>query len=455
VIGKVLVADRGESALRIVRCCRTLGIEAVVAHSTADREHDYVRLADEAVCIGPAPIDQSYRHVAAIISAAELTGADAIHPGTGPLAASADFAEAVETSRFRFIGAGPALLRLAADPERARAAMREVGVPGVPFHAGVPSTPGEIAALGRHVGFPLILKSGAGAAGHVRVVHSPAVLLLALNQMESERGRGGAREPIRIERYLEDARQIEVQVLGDVSGRCIAAGSRDCSVRHERREMLAEAPAAGIPAGDLDDVTGRCAEACRRLGLRGLATVRLLHDAGRFHFLSLSPRLDPANSVTEEACAADLVAAQIFAAAGEELPMRAADFAPRGHAILCHVFAEHPFRFTPATGRIVGWTMPGGPGIRVDSHCREGTQVNPHYPGLLANLVARGDSRDEAIARMQRALAETTVDGVRTNLDLYRGIMDDDGYRRGAVHIGYLDQEIAKRYRPKRRPRGR
>lgn len=454
---KVLIADRGEAALRILRACQTIGVRSVAVYSEADRELNYLRLADQSMCIGPAAMAHSYLNVPAILSAAKLTGADAIHPGSGPLAASAHFAEIVAKSGFELIGPDAATLNAIADRTRLRAAVRSVGMNCVPDGDGLlPDSPQEISALGRSLGYPIIIKAGAGGdAIAARVVHSPAALLPAIGQMRAELRVNFSRSPLYIERYLEACRHIGIQILADGLGNVIHLGSRDCSIRHERRELLAEAPAPSIAAAKLEEVCQQCVAACRALDYRGIASFEMLYVRGRFYFLGITTSLDSAHSVTEVITGIDIAQEQLRIAAGLPLQRKQAEVELSGHAIESHINAEHPFRFVPSLGRIGFWLMPGGPGIRVDAHCRENYVLPRQYPVLLANLVAQGPTRAHAIARMRRALAETAIEGVRTNLRLHQGIVDDDGFCRGGVHIGYIDEELAKRYRPGTSPRSR
>lgn len=459
---KLLIADRGETAVRILRACRTLGVKTVAVFSEADRDLDYLRLADESMCIGPAPLADSYLNVPSILSVAELTHAEAIHPGSSPLAESPHFAEIVAASGFQLVGPGPEMLGLIADRARVRIAIRGVGLLCASDNeAPLSGSPDEIAALAKNLGFPIIVKGGVinGGAGNealgARVVHSPAALLLVINQMKAELRATFSRSPLYIERYFEGCRHVGVQVLADGNGNAIHLGTRDCSIRHARRELLAEAPAPGISATELEEVCRQCVDACLALNYRGVATFEMLYKKGGFYFLAITPRLDSAHSVTEAITGIDIVQEQIRIAAGQLLRQTQAEVKIRGHAIECHINAEHPFRFIPSTGRIAFWLMPGGPGIRVDSHCKADYSVPKQYPVLLGNLVVQGKTRTQAIARMRRALAETVIEGVRTNIRLHQGIVDDDEFCRGGVHIGYLDEELAKRYRPGTSPRSR
>lgn len=456
MFGKLLIADRGTAALCVLRACRELGVRTVAVHSDADHDLAYLRLADESVCIGPTAPEESYLNVAALISAAELTDAEAIHPGWSPLADDADFADAVEASGFRFVGSTPSALRLAGDRAAIRSALRGLGMPAVPYHEGPPpSSTADLAALARSVGFPVIVKDRAANRGRApQVVHTPATLILALNQLQAQKRPAAGPCAPHIERYFEHARHVQVQVLADGRGRAVHLGTRDCSIRHDRRGLLAEAPASQVPPAMLADACRRCVDAAIALGLCGAATFDLLLHAGRFHFLAVAPRLDPAYCATAATTGVDLVAEQIRIAAGEPAPTMRGDVVPRGHAVTCHLHAEHPFRFVPSAGRIAAWLMPGGPGIRIDSHCGAGSVIRPGYPNLLGNVTAAGGDRAQAIARMRAALGEAGVEGVRTNLRLHQGIMDDEGFRRGSVHVGYLDEQVARRYRPGRSPRG-
>lgn len=454
---KLLIADRGETAVRILRTCRTMGIRTVAVFSEADRDLDYLRLADESMCIGPAPLADSYLNVPSILSVAELTDAEAIHPGSSPLAESAHFAEIVATSGFQLVGPGPEVLGLIADRARTRSAMRDVGLLCVPDNeAPLPGSPDEIVALAKNLGFPVIVKGGMGhEALASRVVHSPAALLLALNQMKAELRATFSHSPLYFEHYFANCRHIGVQILADGEGNAIHLGTRDCSIRHEHRELLVEAPASNIAATKLEEICCQCVDACLALKYRGVATFEMLYQEGCFYFLSITPKLDSAHSVTEVITGVDIVQEQIRIATRQGLQRTQAQVKMRGHAIECHINAEHPFRFIPSTGQIGFWLMPGGPGIRVDSHCNANDFVPKQYPVLLGNLVAQGETRTQTIAHMRRALAETVIEGVRTNIRLHQGIVDDDGFCGGGVHIGYLDEELAKRYRPGTSPRGR
>ncbi len=457
MFAKLLIADRGTAALCVLRACRELGIRTVAAYSEADRDQRYLSLADESVCIGPAPPEESYLNVAAVISAAELTDSEAIHPGSGPLSDDPDFAEAVEASGFRFVGSSPATLRLAADRPGIRAAVRAFGMSPVPCHEGAPpSTIDDVAALTRRVGFPVIVKDRTTRGGRAPlIVRSPTTLILAINQLHARRRPAIGSSAVHIERYLEHSRHIQVQVLADGRGHANHLGTRDCSIRHERRPLLAEAPAPDLPSAELVDLGRRCVTAAIALGLQGAATFDFLYEQGRFHFLAVVPNTDPAHAATEAVTGVDVVREQILIAAGE-LPVDGiADVVPQGHAVACHVHAEHPFRFVPSSGRISSWHMPGGPSIRVDSAFGAGSIVRPLGPTLLGSLIARGEDRAQAIARMRGALGEASVEGIRTNLRLHQGIVDDDGFRRGSVDIGYLDEQIARRYRPRRQARER
>ena len=454
---KLLIADRGEPALRIMRTCRALGIETVAVFSEADRGLDYLRQADESICIGPAELADSYLNVPAIISAAELTEAEAIHPGCGALATSPQFAKMVTASGFQMIGPDAEMLGLIADKSRTRSMLRNAGLLCVPDQeCALPATPEGLAALVKNLGFPIIVKGGTGnEALAARVAHSPAALHLAISQMQAELRACFSRSPLCAERYFEFSRHIAIQVLADGHGHAIHLGSRDCSIRHERRELLAEAPAPLIPAARLEEACQQCVAACLALNYRGLASFEMLYQKGRFHFLAITPRLDSAHAATEMISGVDIVEEQLRIAAGEPLRHRQQDIKLQGHALECHINAEHPFRFVPATGRIGFWLMPGGPGIRIDAHCQVNYALTKGYPVLLGNLLALGATRDSAIARMRRALSETVIEGVRSNLRLHQGILDDDGFRRGGVPIGYLDEELAKRYRPGSSPRSR
>jgi acetyl-CoA carboxylase biotin carboxylase subunit len=438
VIEKLLIANRGEIALRIQRACRELGIRTVAVHSEADREAKYVKLADESVCIGPPPAGQSYLHIPSVIAAAEVTDSAAIHPGYGFLAENADFAERVEQSGFVFVGPRADTIRLMGDKISAIEAMQKAGVPCVPGSDGpLPEDDREILKLAQHIGYPVIIKAAAGGGGKgMRVVHTEAALLNAITLTRSEAGAAFGSDVVYMEKFLERPRHVEFQVLCDQYGNAIHLGDRDCSMQRRHQKVVEEAPAPGIPDKLRLKMGERCAEACRRIGYRG---------AGTFEFLEMNTRVQVEHPVTELITGVDIVKAQIRIAGGEKLWLRQRDIEWRGHAIECRINAEDPEKFLPSPGRITQYHAPGGPGIRVDSHVYTNYVVPPYYDSLLAKLIAYGGSRDEALARMRSALREMIVGGINTNIPLHRKIMDDPGFRQGGVSIHYLQEHLVPR----------
>jgi acetyl-CoA carboxylase biotin carboxylase subunit len=403
---KVLIANRGEIALRIQRACRELGIKTVVVHSEADREAKYVKLADESVCIGPAPSSLSYLNVPAIISAAEVTDAQAIHPGYGFLSENADFAERVETSGFVFIGPRAETIRLMGDKVSAKAAMKEAGVPCVPGSEGaLPEDPKEIVRIARAVGYPVIIKAAGGGGGRgMRVVHTEAALLNAVQLTRQEAGSFFNNPAVYMEKYLESPRHVEIQVLADEFKNAIYLGERDCSMQRRHQKVIEEAPAPHIPARLIGRIGERCAEACRKIGYRGAGTFEFLYENNEFYFIEMNTRVQVEHPVTEMITGVDIVQEQIRVAAGEKLRYRQKDIVFRGHAVECRINAEDPFTFVPCPGKIELYHPPGGPGIRVDSHIYQGYTVPSHYDSMVAKVISYGDTREQAIRRMRIAL---------------------------------------------------
>jgi acetyl-CoA carboxylase biotin carboxylase subunit len=446
---KILIANRGEVALRIQRTCRTLGIKTVVVHSEADREAKYVKLADESVCIGPPSSAQSYLNIPAIISAAEVTDAEAIHPGWGFLSENADFAERVEQSGFVFIGPRAETIRLLGDKVSAKAAMRKAGVPVVPGSEGaLPEEPNEIVKVARSIGYPVIIKAAGGGGGRgMRVVHTEAALLTAAQMTRTEAGAAFGNSMLYLEKYLENPRHIEFQVLADKFRNAIHLGERDCSLQRRHQKILEEAPAMHIAERARLRTAERCAEACRKLGYEGAGTFEFLYDRGEFYFIEINTRLQVEHPVTEFVTGLDIVHLQIRIAAGEKLGLRQRDVQFRGHAIECRINAEDPYRGMPSPGRITSFHVPGGPGIRVDSHAYNGYFVPPHYDSLIGKIIAYGDSREQAIARMNVALSETVVEGIKTNIPLHQELLRDAAFLRGGASIHYLEQKLAKHAR--------
>lgn len=442
---KILIANRGEIALRIQRACRELGIKTVVVYSTADKEAKYVKLADEAVCIGPAPSGQSYLNMPAIISAAEVTDAEAIHPGYGFLSENADFAERVEKSGFAFIGPRPESIRLMGDKVSAKNAMIKAGVPCVPGSAGALPTdnPKEIIASAKRVGYPVIIKAAGGGGGRgMRVVHTEAALLSAVNMTREEAGRAFGNPEVYMEKFLEKPRHVEIQILADTHGNALWLGERDCSMQRRHQKVIEEAPAPGIDRKLIAKIGARCADACKKITYRGAGTFEFLYENGEFFFIEMNTRVQVEHPVTEMITGIDIVQEQIKIAAGQKLSFRQRDIVFRGHAIECRLNAEDPFKFTPSPGRIQSWHMPGGPGIRVDSHAYSGYMVPPNYDSMIGKLIAYGATREQAIRRMRIALSEMVIDGIQTNVPLHRELMLDSKFVEGGTSIHYLEQRL-------------
>ena len=442
---KILIANRGEIALRIQRACRELGIKTVVVHSTADTEAKYVKLADESVCIGPPPSAASYLNIPSIISAAEVTDAEAIHPGYGFLSENADFAERVEKSGFIFIGPRPETIRLMGDKVNAKNSMKEAGVPCVPGSEGaLPEDPKEIVKLARAVGYPVIIKAAGGGGGRgMRVVHTEAALLNAVTTTRAEAGAAFGNATVYLEKFLENPRHIEIQVLADSFSNAVYLGERDCSMQRRHQKVIEEAPAPDINRRLINKVGERCAEACRKIGYRGAGTFEFLFEDGEFYFIEMNTRVQVEHPVTELVTGIDIVQAQIRIADGEKLWLRQRDVVLKGHAIESRINAEDPFKFTPSPGRISTYHAPGGPGIRIDSHIYQGYTVPPYYDSLIGKLVAAGDCREQAIRRMRIALSEMAVEGIKTNIPLHQELMHDARFVKGGTSIHYLEEKLA------------
>ena len=447
MFGKILIANRGEIALRIQRACREMGIKTVVVHSTADTDAKYVRLADESVCIGPAPSKDSYLNVPAIISAAEVTDAEGIHPGYGFLSENADFAERVEKSGFAFIGPRPESIRLMGDKVSAKQAMIAAGVPCVPGSGGaLPEDPKEIVKIARSVGYPVIIKAAGGGGGRgMRVVHTEAALINAVTMTRSEAGAAFGNPAVYMEKFLENPRHIEIQVLADSFRNAIWLGERDCSMQRRHQKVIEEAPAPGIARRLIEKIGDRCADACKKIGYRGAGTFEFLYEDGEFYFIEMNTRIQVEHPVTESITGVDLVQEQIRIAAGEKLRFKQRDIQLRGHSIECRINAEDPFKFTPSPGRITSWHAPGGPGVRVDSHAYAGYFVPPHYDSMIGKLITHGDTREQALARMRIALSEMVVEGISTNIPLHRELMADEKFMQGGTSIHYLEKRLAAR----------
>ena len=444
---KILIANRGEIALRIQRACKELGVEAVVVYSEADREAKYVKLAEEAVCIGPAPSAQSYLNMPAIISAAEVTDAQAIHPGYGFLSENADFAERVEKSGFVFIGPTPESIRMMGDKVSAKQAMIKAGVPCVPGSEGeLPDDPAQIRRIGKAVGYPVIIKAAGGGGGRgMRVVHNEAALIHAVQTTKAEAGAAFGNPAVYMEKYLQNPRHIEIQIMADNFKNAIYLGERDCSMQRRHQKVIEEAPAPGIARKLIERIGERCVAACKKMGYRGAGTFEFLYENGEFYFIEMNTRVQVEHPVTEFITGVDIVKTQILTASGMKLPYTQRQIEIKGHAIECRVNAEDPFKFTPSPGRITMWHPPGGPGVRVDSHVYTNYFVPSNYDSMIGKIIVHGDTREHALARMRTALGETVVEGISTNIALHRELMNDPGFVGGGTNIHYLEEWLAVR----------
>ena len=447
MINRVLIANRGEIALRIQRACREMGIQAVVVYSEADREAKYVKLAEEAVCIGPAPSAQSYLNMPAIISAAEVTDAQAIHPGYGFLSENADFAERVEKSGFVFIGPTPECIRMMGDKVSAKQAMIKAGVPCVPGSEGeLPDDPAQIRRIGKAVGYPVIIKAAGGGGGRgMRVVHTEAALIHAVQTTKAEAGAAFGNPAVYMEKFLQNPRHIEIQILADNFKNAIYLGERDCSMQRRHQKVIEEAPAPGIARKLIERIGERCVAACKKMGYRGAGTFEFLYENGEFYFIEMNTRVQVEHPVTEFITGVDIVKTQILTASGMKLPYTQRQIEIKGHAIECRVNAEDPFKFTPSPGRITMWHPPGGPGVRVDSHVYTNYFVPSNYDSMIGKIIVHGDTREHALARMRTALGETVVEGISTNIALHRELMNDPGFVGGGTNIHYLEEWLAVR----------
>ena len=441
---KILIANRGEIALRVQRACRELGIKTVAVHSEADKEAKYVKLADESVCIGPAASNLSYLNIPAVISAAEVTDAQAIHPGYGFLSENADFAERVEQSGFVFIGPRAETIRLMGDKVSAKNAMRQAGVPCVPGSEGaLPDDPAEIIRTGKKVGYPVIIKAAGGGGGRgMRVVHTEAALINAVNMTKAEAQAAFGNPVVYMEKFLENPRHIEIQILADQHGNAVFLGDRDCSMQRRHQKIIEEAPSPLLNPKIRDKIGERCADACRKIKYRGAGTFEFLYENGEFYFIEMNTRLQVEHTVTEMITGLDLVQQQIFVAAGEKLKFRQKDIELRGHAIECRINAEDPFNFVPSPGKISTFHMPGGPGVRIDTHAYAGYTVPSNYDSMIGKLITYGATREQAIARMRIALSEMMIDGIKTNIALHADLMADAAFHLGGTSIHYLEQKL-------------
>ncbi|AFL73132.1 acetyl-CoA carboxylase biotin carboxylase subunit [Thiocystis violascens] len=445
MIEKVLIANRGEIALRILRACRELGIKTVAVHSEADRDLKHVLLADESVCIGPAASLQSYLNVPAIISAAEVTDTVAIHPGYGFLSENADFAERVERSGFIFIGPRPETIRLMGDKVSAIAAMKTAGVPCVPGSDGPidDNNKKRTLEIAREIGYPIIIKASGGGGGRgMRVVHSEATLLNAISLTKAEAAATFNNDMVYIEKYLENPRHVEFQILADQMGNAIHLGERDCSMQRRHQKVVEEAPAPGITEAQRREIGERCAAACRTIGYRGAGTFEFLYENGQFYFIEMNTRVQVEHPVTEMVTGVDIVKEQILIAAGEPLRYAQKDIVMRGHAIECRINAEDSETFMPSPGKITEFHAPGGPGVRLETHLYTGYTVPRYYDSMIGKLITHGEDRESAIARMCNALRETVIDGINTNIKLQRAILRDGAFLAGGANIHYLEKKL-------------
>lgn len=441
---KILIANRGEIAMRIQRACREMGIKTVAVYSQADAEAKYVKLADEAVCIGPAPSSKSYLNIPAIISAAEVTDAQAIHPGYGFLSENADFAERVEKSGFTFIGPRADTIRLMGDKVSAKEAMKKAGVPCVPGSDGaLPNDPKKIIETAREISYPVIIKASGGGGGRgMRVVHTEAALLNSVSMTKNEAETAFGNPMVYMEKFLERPRHVEFQVLSDQHGNSIHLGNRDCSLQRRHQKVIEEAPAPGIPSRVSDKIAQRCADACKKINYRGAGTFEFLYENGAFFFIEMNTRLQVEHPVTELITGIDIVKEQIKIAYGEKLNYKQRHIEFKGHAIECRINAEDSFKFIPSPGLITRFHLPGGPGVRIDTHAYGGYTVPSHYDSMIGKLITFGISREDAIAKMQIALSEVFIDGINTNLDLHRDLLHDSAFKDGGMSIHYLEKKL-------------
>ncbi|EMD0889681.1 acetyl-CoA carboxylase biotin carboxylase subunit [Pseudomonas aeruginosa] len=444
MLEKVLIANRGEIALRILRACKELGIKTVAVHSTADRELMHLSLADESVCIGPAPATQSYLQIPAIIAAAEVTGATAIHPGYGFLAENADFAEQIERSGFTFVGPTAEVIRLMGDKVSAKDAMKRAGVPTVPGSDGpLPEDEETALAIAREVGYPVIIKAAGGGGGRgMRVVYDESELIKSAKLTRTEAGAAFGNPMVYLEKFLTNPRHVEVQVLSDGQGNAIHLGDRDCSLQRRHQKVIEEAPAPGIDEKARQEVFARCVQACIEIGYRGAGTFEFLYENGRFYFIEMNTRVQVEHPVSEMVTGVDIVKEMLRIASGEKLSIRQEDVVIRGHALECRINPEDPKTFMPSPGKVKHFHAPGGNGVRVDSHLYSGYSVPPNYDSLVGKVITYGADRDEALARMRNALDELIVDGIKTNTELHKDLVRDAAFCKGGVNIHYLEKKL-------------
>ena len=444
MLEKVLIANRGEIALRVLRACKELGIKTVAVHSTADKDLMHVRLSDESVCIGPPAAAESYLNVPSIIAAMELTDADAVHPGYGFLSENADFAEQVENSGFVFIGPTAETIRMMGDKVSAIDVMREAGVPTVPGSNGpLDSNNERTLSLAKKIGYPVIIKAAAGGGGRgMRVVHNEAALLKAIHVTQTEAKSFFGDGTVYLEKFLENPRHVEIQVIGDGQGNAICLGDRDCSLQRRHQKVIEEAPAPGIPDDVRTDITNTCIQACKNMKYRGAGTLEFLYEDERFYFIEMNTRVQVEHPVTEMVTGIDIVKEQLCVASGEPLSVSQEDISITGHSFECRINAEDPATFLPSPGKVKLFHAPGGPGVRVDSHLYSGYAVPPFYDSLVAKLISHASTREQALVRMQIALDELLIDGIRSNIPLHRDLVRDREFQKGGVNIHYLESKL-------------
>jgi len=446
MLEKIVIANRGEIALRVLRSCQALGIKTVAVHSTVDRNLKHVAMADESVCIGPPAPRDSYLNIPAIIAAADVTDAQGIHPGYGFLSENADFAERVEESGFVFIGPRPETIRLMGDKVSAINAMKEAGVPCVPG-SGKPldDNATESARIAKEIGYPVIIKASGGGGGRgMRVVHTEMALLNAVAMTRAEAKSAFNNDQVYLEKYLETPRHIEIQVLADSFGNVIHLGERDCSMQRRHQKVIEEAPAPGISEKQRAEIGEVCVAACKRIGYRGAGTFEFLYERGRFYFIEMNTRIQVEHPVTEMVTGVDLVTEQIRVASGEKLRYKQSDIVLRGHAIECRINAEDPVNFTPSPGLVSRYHAPGGPGIRMETHLYDGYRIPPNYDAMIAKVIAHGADRATAIARMRVALSELVIEGIKSNIPLQQQNMLDQMFQLGGFNIHYLERRLAE-----------
>ena len=444
MLEKIVIANRGEIALRILRACREMGIQTVAVHSTADRDLKHVRLADESVCIGPPSSKESYLNIPAIICAAEVTNASAIHPGYGFLSENAEFAEQVESSGFKFIGPSSQAIRMMGDKVEAIKAMVKAGVPTVPGSNGALNDDNELnMEIARKIGYPIIIKASGGGGGRgMRVVNAEGSLLNAIQLTKSEAAAAFGNDEVYMEKYLEKPRHIEIQVLADSHGNAIHLAERDCSMQRRHQKVVEEAPAPGITEKQRAMIGERCAQACIDMNYEGAGTFEFLYENNEFFFIEMNTRVQVEHPVTEMITGVDIIREQISIASGNELRYKQKDIKVRGHAIECHINAEDSKTFMPSPGLIEMYHAPGGPGVRMDTHIYSGYRVPPYYDSMIGKLITYGNTRESAISRMSGALSEIVIDGIRTNIELQKNIISDGNFAKGGTDIHYLEKKL-------------